>query len=143
MRVHSQLFFWGFHPQVIGGAPAVFVDYFRVRIDPSKSGETDSFIRFDFSDGTSAGIHIRRAVAEFIAEPDEYIRVPDVTIAMSGESWAKLYLSLLTPEDMIKSGDISVSGDSDEAARLINLFDRYSPQKAIVIPPATQVQDHS
>jgi len=36
-----------------------------------------------------------------------------------------------------------VSGDSEEAARLINLFDRYSPQKAIVIPPATMVQDHS
>ena len=128
---------------VIGGAPTVFVDYFRVRIDPSKSGETDSFVRFDFSDGTSAGLHIRRAVAEFIAEPDEYIREPDVTIAMSGESWAKLYLSMLTPEDMIKNGDISVSGDSEEAARLINLFDRYSPQKAIVIPPATMVQDHS
>jgi alkyl sulfatase BDS1-like metallo-beta-lactamase superfamily hydrolase len=130
-------------PEAIGGAPTVFVDYFRVRIDPSKSGETDSFIRFDFSDGTSAGLHIRRAVAEFIAEPDQYIREPDVTIAMSGESWAKLYLSLLTPEDMIKNGDLKVSGDSAEAARLINLFDRYSPQKAVVIPPTTLVQDHS
>ncbi len=129
-------------PQVISGAPTVFVDYFRVRIDPSKSGETDSFIRFDFSDGTSAGLHIRRVVAEFIAEPDEYIREPDVTIAMSGESWAKLYLSLLTPEDMIKNGDFKVSGDSAEAARLINLFDRYSPQKAVVIPPTTLIQDH-
>lgn len=129
-------------PEVIGGAPTVFVDYFRVRIDPSKSGETDSFVRFDFSDGTSAGLHIRRAVAEFIAEPDEYIREPDVTIAMSGESWAKLYLSLLTPEEMIKNGDFKVSGDSAEATRLINLFDRYSPQKAVVIPPATLVRDH-
>jgi hypothetical protein len=29
-----------------------------------------------------------------------------------------------------------------EAARLINLFDRYSPEKAVVIPPRTLVQDH-
>ncbi len=30
----------------------------------------------------------------------------------------------------------------EEAARLINLFDRYLPQEAVVIPPATLVQDH-
>jgi alkyl sulfatase BDS1-like metallo-beta-lactamase superfamily hydrolase len=129
-------------PAVISAAPTVFVDYFRVRIDPLKSGETDSFIRFDFSNGTSSGLHIRRAVAEFIAEPNKYSRKPDVTMAMSGETWAKLYLSQLTPEDMIKHGDLKVTGDPAEAARLINLFDRYSPQKAVVIPPATLIQDH-
>jgi alkyl sulfatase BDS1-like metallo-beta-lactamase superfamily hydrolase len=112
------------------------VDYFRVRIDPSKSGETDSFVRFDFADGTSAGLHIRRAVAEFIAKPDKYHRKPDVTLSMSGETWVKVYLSQGTPEDLIKSGEIKVTGDSAEAARLINLFDRYSPEKAVVIPAA-------
>ena len=40
------------------------------------------------------------------------------------------------PEDLIKSGDIKVKGNATEAARLINLFDRYQPQKAVVIPPA-------
>jgi alkyl sulfatase BDS1-like metallo-beta-lactamase superfamily hydrolase len=63
-------------------------------------------------------------------------------MAMSGENWAKLYLSQTTPEDMIRSGDLKVTGDSAEAARLINLFDRYSPQKAVVIPPATLIQGH-
>lgn len=128
--------------EAISGSPAVYVDYFRVRIDPVKSGETDSFIQFDFSDGTSTGLHIRRAVAEFVSEPNKHIRKPDVTVAMSGENWAKLYLSQSTPEDMIKSGDIKVTGDSVEAARLINLFDRYYPQKAVVIPPATLTQGH-
>jgi linear primary-alkylsulfatase len=129
-------------PEAISGSPATYVDYFRVRIDPLKSGETDSFVQFDFADGTDAGLHIRRAVAEFVAEPDKHIRKPDVTIAMSGENWAKLYLSELTPEEMIESGDIEVAGDSSEAARLINLFDRYSPQEAVVIPPSTLVQSH-
>jgi alkyl sulfatase BDS1-like metallo-beta-lactamase superfamily hydrolase len=113
------------------------VDYFRVRIDPLKSDETDSFVRFDFADGTSAGLHIRRAIAEFISLPDAYHRKPDVIVLMSGKTWAKLYLSQATPEDLIKSGDLKVSGDSTEAARLINLFDRYSPEKAVVIPPAS------
>ncbi len=123
-------------PAQISASPVTFVDYFRVRIDPLKSDETDSFVRFDFTDGTSAGLHIRRAIAEFVAEPDKYLRKADLTLAMSGETWAKLYLSQATPEDLINSGDLKVTGDSAEAARLINLFDRYSPEKAVVIPPA-------
>jgi len=123
-------------PEQISASPATFVDYFRVRIDPLKSDETDSFVRFDFADGTSAGLHIRRAIAEFVAEPDKYLRKADLIVAMSGETWAMLYLSQTTPEDLIESGDLKVTGDSTEAARLINLFDRYSPQKALVIPAA-------
>jgi len=128
-------------PAAISASPISFVDYFRVRIDPAKSGETDKFIRFDFGDGKTAGLHIRRAVAEFVAEPSKYLRKPDVSVAMSGETWAKLYVSQVTPEDLIKSGDIKVTGDGAEAARLINLFDRYSPGKAVVVPPAAFV-DH-
>jgi alkyl sulfatase BDS1-like metallo-beta-lactamase superfamily hydrolase len=112
-----------------------------VRIDPDKSGVTDKFIRFDFTDGTSAGLHIRRAVAEFVADPSKYLREADVTVEMAPDSWAKLYLSQVTPEDLIKSGELKVTGDATEAARLINLFDRYSPQKAVVVPPAA-FEDH-
>ena len=123
-------------PAVVSASPATFVDYFRVRIDPHKSDKTDSFIQFDFSDGTKAGLHVRRAVAEFVAVPEKYQRKPDVVLAMSGETWAKLYVSRATPEELIKNGEIKVTGDADEAARLINLFDRYSPAKAVAIPPA-------
>jgi hypothetical protein len=53
---------------------------------------------------------------------------------MSGETWARLYLSQATPEELIENGDLEVSGDAAEAARVINLFDRYSPQQALVVP---------
>ena len=120
--------------EVIVSSPVTFVDYFRVRIDPTKSAETDKVIQFDFADRTSAGLHIRRAVAEFVAVPDKYFRKPDVTLSMTGETWVKVYLSQATPEDLINSGDLKVTGNSAEAARLIDLFDRYSPAKAVVIP---------
>jgi alkyl sulfatase BDS1-like metallo-beta-lactamase superfamily hydrolase len=123
-------------PATVVAFPTTFVDYFRVRIDPLKSGKTDSFVRFDFADGKSAGLHIRRAVAEFVDEPGKYHRKPDITLAMSGETWVKVYLSQATAEELIKAGEIKVTGDSAEAARLINLFDRYVPEKAVVIPPA-------
>ena len=122
-------------PAAIIASPVTFVDYFRVRIDPSKSGETDQFIRLEFSDGSSAGLHVRRAVAEFVASSEKHLRKPDITLSMSGETWAKFYLSQATPEDLIKSGDFKVTGDAAEAARVLNLFDRYSPAKAVAIPP--------
>jgi alkyl sulfatase BDS1-like metallo-beta-lactamase superfamily hydrolase len=123
-------------PALVAARPTTFVNYFRVRIDPKKSDATNKFIRFDFDDGSQAGLHVRRAVVEFVAEPEKYQRKPDVVLAMSGETWAKLYMSRATPEELIENGEIKVTGDADEAARVINLFDRYSPAKAVVIPSA-------
>jgi alkyl sulfatase BDS1-like metallo-beta-lactamase superfamily hydrolase len=122
-------------PMIVAN-PSTYVDYFRVRIDPGRSGETKSFLRFDFTSGTSAGLDIRRAVAEFVPEPDEYGKEPDLVLAMSGETWAKIYLSQETPESLIESGAIEVDGDATEAGRVLDLFDRYKPEKAVVIPSA-------
>lgn len=122
-------------PEAIAAAPATHVDYFRVRLDPEKSGDTDRFLRFDFADGSSAGLHIRRAVAEFVADPDAHYREPDVTLAMSAETWAKLYVSQAATEELIAAGEIKVTGDTAEAARLIDLFDRYMPERSVVVPP--------
>ena len=129
-------------PEVIAASPVTYVDHFRVRIDPEKSGETESFMRIDFADGNSAGLHIRRAVAEFVADPDEHYRKPDITLAMSGEAWAKIFLSAAAPTDLISGGEIEVSGDAAEAARLIDLFDRYKPEKAVVVPAAALYHNH-
>ncbi len=130
-------------PATIAAFPATFVDYFRVRLDPAKSGDTDRMIRFDFSDGSRAGLHVRRAVAEFVADPEAYPRRPDVAVRMSPETWAKLYLSGADIGDLIAGGDVeAVAGSAGEAAALIDLFDRYSPRKALVVPPATLAQDH-
>jgi len=122
--------------EVVAASPETFVDYFRVRIDPKKSDETDQFLRFDFANGTRVGLHVRRAVAEYIPDPENYSRKPDIVLSMSPETWVKLYLSRAMPEDLIKSGEIKVTGDTDTAARVLNLFDRYKPEKAIVIPSA-------
>jgi len=120
----------------IAADPTRFVDFMRVRIDPLKSDDVNSFVRFNFADDSTAGLHIRRAIAEFVPDPDAYGRAPDITLAMSGETWVQLYLSLATPEDLIDQGDIVVTGDATEAARILSLFDRYKPEKAVAIPPA-------
>jgi len=75
-------------------------------------------------------------VAEFVPDPEKYQHKADITLGMSGETWVKLYLSAATPEDLIKKGEIKVTGNATEAAKLLNLFERYKPEKAVVIPPA-------
>lgn len=122
--------------EAIKASPDSFVDYFRVRIDPSKSTDVDTFIRFEFDSGQSAGLHIRQAVAEFISDTGSYYRKPDITLKLSGENWGKLYLSQVTPEELISSGELNTSLDAGETTRLLNLFDRYKPEKAVTIPPA-------
>ena len=129
--------------ETIAALPATFVDYFRVRIDPVKSGTTDRVLRFDFPDGQSVGLHVRRAVAEFIEDPDAHLRKPDIVLKLSGAAWAKVYLSAAPVDQLIRSGEIAVaSGDAAEAARVLSLFDRYDPQRAVVVPPASLAQDH-
>lgn len=39
-------------PEQISASPTTFVNYLRVRINPLKSDETNSFVRFDFADET-------------------------------------------------------------------------------------------
>ncbi|UCD30666.1 MAG: hypothetical protein JSV03_06700 [Planctomycetota bacterium] len=125
-------------PENIAAGPEATVDYFRVRIDPKKSGKTDKVIRLEFTDGKKpvVGLHVRRAVTEFLPAPDEHYKPADVTIALTGEAWAKIFLSKATLKELVNSGEIKVTqGSVDEASQLIDLFDRYKPHKAVVVAP--------
>ena len=130
-------------PETIAAFPETFVDYFRVRIDPARSGETDQVLRFDFPGGKSVGLHVRRAVAEFIEDPAAYPRGPDIVLELSPEAWAKVYLSAAPLDELVGGKEIDVTqGDAKEAARVLGLFDRYDPERAVVVPPSTLVQGH-
>jgi len=107
------------------------VNYFRVRIDPPKSGDTDKVLLFDFQgDHSTVGLHIRRAVAEYLDDPDEHYKPADVILSLSGETWAKLYLSQATVTELVKSKEFEMRrGTAEEAEHLIGLLDNYRPQK--------------
>jgi alkyl sulfatase BDS1-like metallo-beta-lactamase superfamily hydrolase len=124
-------------PEVIIRLPETFVKYFRVRIDPKKSGETDKVILFDFQgDHSTVGLHIRRAVAEYLDDPDEHYKLADVALSLSGQAWAKLYLSQATVQELVKSKEIKMKrGTVKEAEHLISLFDKYQPEKAVLVAP--------
>lgn len=121
--------------EVVATAPTVFVDFLRVRLDHNKSGDTDKVLRFEFDNGDVAALHIRRAVAEFIAEPDTYDRPADITLHLSAQDWHALYLNATTVNELVNAGKATVSGEVSEADRLINMFDRFDAASAVIIPP--------
>ncbi len=116
-------------------SPNTYLNYFRVRINPEKSDVTNAYIKFEFDGGKTVGLHVRRAVAEYIENVAEYPVKADMSVKMSAETWAAIYLSEVSSEEIAESGDIKLEGDKEEFARIISLFDRYSPERAVVIPP--------
>ena len=124
-------------PDVIAANPATFVDYFRVRIDPTKSQETDKLVEFKFAGhDKSVGLHVRRAIAEYVEKPEAYYKPADIVIAMSGATWAKLYLNANSMGDLVKTGDVNIErGAVEEVSQLLAMFDEYHPEKAVLVRP--------
>ena len=114
-------------PRLIAADPAKYVDYFRVRLDPEKSSDTTCLLRFDFASDVSVGLDVRRAIAEFVPDPGAYGKEPDIILAMTGDAWAQLYLSQATAGSLIEAGAIEVTGDANEAGRVLMLFDDLEP----------------
>ena len=123
--------------ETIAGSPESFVDYFRVRIDPKKSENTDKVIQFVFTDkgNKAVALHVRRGIAEYIPVPSDYYRKSDYSIKLDSESWAALYLSSVTLDKAISSGKVKVEGKQKELGTIFDMFDKFKPTKNYVVPP--------
>jgi alkyl sulfatase BDS1-like metallo-beta-lactamase superfamily hydrolase len=124
-------------PETIASSPETFVDYFRVRIDPRKSENTDKVIEFVFTDrgDYAVALHMRRGVAEFVPVPADYYRESDFVLKMDSGTWVGLYLSALSLSDAIGSGKVALTGNKDEVVSIFEMFDKFKPTKNYMIPP--------
>jgi alkyl sulfatase BDS1-like metallo-beta-lactamase superfamily hydrolase len=121
--------------QTISGDPAFFVNMYRVRIDPKKSENTEKMLVFNFSNGTTAGLHVRRGIAEFVADPTKHYRPADITATVDANSWAALYLNATTVEEAAKTGGLKMTkGSIEDLKAVIDLFDKFDPAKNFTIP---------
>jgi alkyl sulfatase BDS1-like metallo-beta-lactamase superfamily hydrolase len=123
--------------ETIAESPATFVDYFRVRIDPRKSQDTDKVLEFVFKDEEvqTVGLHVRRGIAEFLPDPADHYQKADFVLQLDGETWAKLYLSETGLAEAIDSDAVELKqGNQDELVAIFAMFDRFQPAKNIKIP---------
>ncbi len=120
--------------EVIAEDPETFVNYYRVRIDPQKSEDIDKVLAFQFKD-TKVGLHIRRGIAEFVADFSNYYRKPELVVALDGDTFAKLYLNSIDLAAAVKNGSAKVTqGGEKEVAELLDLFDKFNPAANVTIP---------
>jgi hypothetical protein len=49
-----------------------------------------------------AGLHIRRAVAEYLDDPGGHYKLAAVIMSLSVEAWVKSYLSQATVTDLVQ-----------------------------------------
>ncbi|MEJ2199162.1 MAG: alkyl sulfatase C-terminal domain-containing protein, partial [Desulfuromonadales bacterium] len=115
-----------------------FVNFFRVRIDPRKSENTDKMVEFIFTDKGDHGValHVRRGVAEYVPMPAEYYRKPDYVIQLDSETWAALYLSATDLGKTVAAGKAKVvKGEQAKVEALLDLFDKFVPGRNYMVPP--------
>jgi len=123
--------------ETIAQSPVTFVDYFRVRIDPRKSQDTDKVLEFVFTDqdGQTVGLHVRRGIAEYLTDPADHYQKADFVLELNGQSWAKLYLSEIGLAEAIDSDAVKLKqGKKDDLVEIFAMFDRFEPVKNIKIP---------
>jgi alkyl sulfatase BDS1-like metallo-beta-lactamase superfamily hydrolase len=124
-------------PETIATSPETFVNFFRVRIEPQKSENTDKVIEFVFSDkgDLAVALHVRRGIAEFVPVPADYYRESDFVLKLDSETWVGLYLSTISLNDAIGSGNVILTGNKDEVVGIFEMFDKFKPTKNYMIPP--------
>ena len=123
--------------EVINESPETFINYFRVRIDPKKSENSDKVIEFVFTDkgNTSVALHVRRGIAEYVPVPADYYKEADFVIKLDSKTWTALYLSSIDLKEAINTNKVSVFGNQTEVIELFDMFDKFQPTKNYKIPP--------
>lgn len=123
--------------EIIAASPETFVDFFRVRIDPVKSENTDRVIEFVFTDkgNHAVALHVRRGIAEYIPVPAEYLKESDYVLQMDSETWVGLYLSTFSLEEAVDSGQVKLTGNIKQVAAIFDMFDKFKPAKNYKVPP--------
>jgi alkyl sulfatase BDS1-like metallo-beta-lactamase superfamily hydrolase len=112
-------------PAAVDTNIADYVNFYRIRISPERSGETDAVLGFHFEgQETSPGLHIRRGVVQFVPELSVYSRSADMTVRMTTAVWAEVFNNMADPSTLIDEGKIVVEkGDATRAKELFSLFD--------------------
>ena len=111
---------------IVTKSPELFLNYFRIRIDPKRTENIDKVIAFTFDNNTTVGLHVRNGIAEFVQDLDKHYRPVDIAISLNAETWAKLYLNETDMDKEIQSNNVMVTkGSVEEIAEIYEMFDKF------------------
>lgn len=104
--------------EVLANSPDVFVAALRVLLVPERADGLSGHLRWEFDDGTTVGLDIRRQVA-----------VPtdgggaDLVITIDHQTWAEILAAKLTLTEAEAAGRLTLTGDRAEIIGLLAAFD--------------------
>ncbi|MBI4932418.1 MAG: MBL fold metallo-hydrolase [Actinobacteria bacterium] len=104
--------------QVLAGGAVRSVPVLRVLLDPEAAVGVDTHVRWEFDDGTSAGLHVRNCVAV----PTEG-EGADVTVRCSPQVWAELLGGQRTLSAALADGSMQVVDDVRRLQAALRVFD--------------------
>lgn len=115
--------------------PASSMEQYRVRIDPSKAGDTTTRLNLRFPERSARhGWTVRRGVASFVAAPadggDDVVE-----LEVSFENWL-LFFSCRHSLAQFLGGARVLRGTAEKAAAFFALFDFYAAEDNHLVPQA-------
>jgi alkyl sulfatase BDS1-like metallo-beta-lactamase superfamily hydrolase len=105
--------------------PAESIDQYRVRIDPGKSADLDIVLAIAIADrGTRHALHLRRGVVEFVRNPDDCRRAPEIEVVTDFENWLRFFSCKRSLADFLAAATFR-RGDAAAAERFFSAFDAF------------------
>ncbi len=122
---------------VLGSAPAVFVNQYRVRLGPKVSVGTEEQLSITLigTDAPTMALHVRGGVAEFVPDASKYYRKSDINISLPMDAWAGYYVGDITLDDLLARADVKPS-NKEKVRAFFSLFDQVHPSKTALIAPS-------
>ncbi len=104
--------------EVLANPPEVFVRSLRVTVVPDRASGLNDHLRWEFDDGTIAGLHVRRCVAV----PTDGSGA-ELAISLSLTTWAQIISGKQTFSDAVATGAVALTGDEARIRAVLGCFD--------------------
>jgi alkyl sulfatase BDS1-like metallo-beta-lactamase superfamily hydrolase len=126
--------------RILGLAEAAeTIDQYRVRIDPDKSEKLDIVLAISIEDRQARhALHLRRGVVEFVRNPNDCRRAPEVEVVTSLDNWLRFFSCKRSLSDFLASATFP-RGDANSAERFFSAFDMLDPAANPIINGGSNV----
>lgn len=105
--------------------PAESIDQYRVRIDPEKSADLDIVLVIAITDRPARhALHLRRGVVEFVRNPHDCRRAPEIEVATDLDNWLRFFSCKRSLVDFL-AGATFPRGNIAAAERFFAAFDAF------------------
>ncbi|MEN9314118.1 MAG: hypothetical protein RIS35_511, partial [Pseudomonadota bacterium] len=113
--------------------PAATIDQYRVRVDPQRCADADRILVISIVDRAARhALHLRRGVVEFVANPADCARAPDLEVETRYDNWLRFFSCRRSLEDFL--GQALVARGTPEAARaFFDAFDFFAPEDNTIV----------